>query len=282
MKVKATILCENHVMWDRRLLGEHGFSVFLETEYGNYLFDTGIGTTIVNNSMAFGFDLKTVKGIILSHNHGDHTGGLIPVLDIKEGIEIFAHPTLFRATYADENEGYNDIGLPYTRQSLESRKARFNFSTEFREIATGFWLTGKIPRLTEYETGSLSQKENINQVIKTENGYEIDPVTDDQSIVLETEKGLIVILGCCHSGIINTLNYVSKKMGTRHFHAVIGGTHLEPASEETKEKTINALSDFDIERIGISHCSGLEIMVSLAERFGEKAFYCHLGTVLEA
>ena len=95
MRLKATILCENYVLWDSRLLAEHGFSVFIETEYGNYLFDTGTGKTIVNNAAMLSLDLKSVKGIILSHNHWDHTGGLLPVLEVNEGIEIFSHPFLF-------------------------------------------------------------------------------------------------------------------------------------------------------------------------------------------
>ena len=281
MKLKSTVLCENYVMWDRRLLGEHGFSVFLETDAGNYLFDTGTGTTIINNSIMLGLDLNSIKGIILSHNHGDHTGGLLPVLQIKEGIEVYSHPSLFRATFAKVNGNHIDIGLPYTYQSLESRKAIFNFSTDFREIASGFWLTGEIPRITDYETASLNQITNDIQLIRTEKGYQEDNIIDDQSIVIETSKGLIVILGCCHAGIINTLSYISKKMGTRSFHAVYGGTHLGAANDETKRKSIAALHEFNIDRIGFAHCSGLDIMAKMTREFGNRSFYSHVGTVLE-
>ena len=171
--------------------------------------------------------------------------------------------------------------MPYTRQTLESLKARFNFSIDFRQIAPGFWLTGEIPRLTDYETANLNQRENINQVVKTENGYSNDNIIDDQAIVLETKKGLVDILGCCHSGIINTLNYIVKKMGRCHIYSVIGGTHLALVNDHTRKKSIDALYGFDIDSIGISHCSGLDAMILLREKFKERFFYGRVGTVLE-
>jgi 7,8-dihydropterin-6-yl-methyl-4-(beta-D-ribofuranosyl)aminobenzene 5'-phosphate synthase len=276
MKVKATVLCENYVLGNRGALAEHGLSIFLETDYGNYLMDTGSGKAIVNNSLVFGCDLKTVKGIIISHNHWDHTGGLIPVLEVKGEMEIYSHPGLFRESYFFRDGGYHYIGVPFTRQAIEDRNVKFNFSTEFREIAPGLWLTGEVPRITEYEIG------HTNQVLKTESGYLKDNVIDDQSIVIETGKGLLVILGCCHSGIINTLNYIFEKMGSRHIYAVIGGTHLAPVSEEQREKSIGALKGFDIERIGISHCSGLKTAVRMVEDFGDRFFFCNVGTTIEA
>ena len=281
MKVKATVLCENYVMWNRRLLGEHGFSVYVKTEHGNFLFDTGTGTTILNNAGVLGFDLKALKGIILSHNHGDHTGGLLPVLEVKEGLDIYSHPNLFTETYGLNSGRYIFIGMPYARGALESKKVKFNFSKEFKEIVPGLWQTGEIPRTTDYEPSQLNQLNNENQWIKTEKGFAVDYIMDDQSIVLETEKGLIVVLGCCHAGIINTLSYVVEKMGTRHFYAVIGGTHLASATEDTKEKSMNALCEFDIEHFGISHCSGVEMMAPLTEKLGNKVFYCHVGAVVE-
>ena len=105
---------------------------------------------------------------------------------------------------------------------------------------------------------------------------------DDQSVVIETEKGLFIILGCCHSGIINTLSYIVEKMGQRHIYAVIGGTHLGPVSDEQREKSIDALKAFDIERIGVSHCTGLKTASRLAGEFGDRFFFCNVGTVVEA
>lgn len=276
MKAKVTVLCDNYVMGNPGVLAEHGLSFFLETDCGSYLMDTGAGKAIVNNSLLLGLDLKTVKGIIMSHNHWDHTGGLIPVLEVKRDVEIFAHPGLFRESYVIREDKYHYIGIPFTRQAIEDRNVRFNFGREFREILPGLWLTGEVPRITDFENWDL------NQVVRTESGYIKDNVIDDQSVVIETEKGLLVLLGCCHSGIINTLSYIVEKMGRRHIYAVIGGTHLAPVGEEQREKSIGVLKGFDIERIGICHCSGLKTAVRMIEEFGDKFFFFNVGDTLEA
>lgn len=276
MKVKATILSENSVYNLPGALAEHGLSVFLETDSGNYLLDTGRGKTVVNNSLALGLDLKTIKGIILSHHHLDHTGGLMSVLEVKKGTDIYAHPDLFKKSYNNSNGKERYLGIPFTREALESMGARFRLCSQFSEIQPGFYLTGEVPRVTDYEKG------DEHLVVKTGNGYVIDSLLDDQSVVIETEKGLLVILGCCHSGIINTLNYIVDKMGQSHIYAVIGGTHLGPVSNDQRQKSIDALQDYDMERLGVCHCTGLETSVQLANKFGSRFFFCSVGTVVEA
>ena len=143
------------------------------------------------------------------------------------------------------------------------------------QIERGVGLTGEGPRRTDYELG------DNKLVVKSGEGYVKDDIRDDQSVVVETEKGLFVVLGCCHSGIINTLSYIVGKMGQSRIHAVIGGTHLGPVSDEQREKSIDALKAFDIERIGVSHCTGLKTASRLAHEFGDRCFFCNVGTVVE-
>jgi len=276
MKVKATIVCENCVFHLPGAVAEHGLSIFMETDRGNYLLDTGQGKAIVNNDLVLGLDLRTIKGIIMSHHHWDHTGGLGPVLDLKGAVDIYAHPDFFKESYNIGGEKVRYIGVPYPRPLLEGKGATFKFSNEFRQIEPGMWLTGEVPRRTDYERGDK------NQVVKSNEGYVNDDLLDDQSVVIETEKGLFIILGCCHSGIINTLSYIVEKMGQRHIYAVIGGTHLGPVSDEQREKSIDALKVFDIEHIGVSHCTGLKAASRLAGEFGDRFFFCNVGTVVEA
>lgn len=275
MKVKATVVCDNCVFHQPGVVAEHGLSILLETEAGNYLLDTGQGKGVVNNALAFGLDLKSIRGIILSHHHWDHTGGLLPLLDWIGPREVYAHPDLFKESYKMGGDGARCIGVPYSRAFLEGRGAAFNLSAEFRQIAPGLWLTGEVPRRTDYETG------DPDIVVKEGDGYVQDRVRDDQSVVIETPEGLFVVLGCCHSGIINTLSYIVEKMGQRRIQAVIGGTHLGPASERQKEQSIAALRDFGIERLGVSHCTGLKTACRLAAEFGERFFFCTVGTVVE-
>jgi 7,8-dihydropterin-6-yl-methyl-4-(beta-D-ribofuranosyl)aminobenzene 5'-phosphate synthase len=267
MKITATVICENCVFNQPGAIAEHGLSIFMET---------GQGKAVVNNALVLGLDLRTIKGIIMSHHHWDHTGGLGPVLDLKGAVDIYAHPDFFKESYNIGGKKVRYIGVPYPRPLLEGKGATFKFSNEFRQIESGMWLTGEVPRRTDYERGDK------NQVVKSNGGYVKDDLLDDQSVVIETEKGLFVVLGCCHSGIINTLTYIVEKMGRRRIYAVIGGTHLGPVSDEQKEKSIDALKAFDIERIGVSHCTGLKMASRLANEFGDRFFFCNVGTVVEA
>ncbi len=275
MKIKATIISENCVYHLPGAVAEHGLSIFMETDRGNYLLDTGQGKAIVNNALVLGIDLRTIKGIIMSHHHWDHTGGLGPVLDLKGAVDIYAHPDFFKESYSVTGNTVRYIGVPYPRPLLEAKGATFKFSAEFRQIEPGLWLTGEVPRRTDYELG------DGKQMIKSGEGYVKDDLRDDQSVVVETEKGLFIILGCCHSGIINTLSYIMEKMGRRPIYAVIGGTHLGPVSDMQRDKSIAALKGFDIERLGVSHCTGQKTASLLAGEFGERFFFCNVGTVVE-
>ena len=134
MKMKVTVLCENSV---GRLIGsgEHGFSAFIETDQGNYLFDTGSGHSIVSNSLALSKDLRTINKIFLSHGHYDHTGGLPEVLKLKGEVDVHAHPHIFldRIHVVKENdkETKRFVGIPYKKSYLEFLGANFIFNAQF-------------------------------------------------------------------------------------------------------------------------------------------------------
>jgi 7,8-dihydropterin-6-yl-methyl-4-(beta-D-ribofuranosyl)aminobenzene 5'-phosphate synthase len=276
MKIRATVISENCVFNLPGAIAEHGLSIFMKTDCGNYLLDTGQGKAIINNALVLGLEMRTIQGIIISHHHFDHTGGLGPVLDLIGASDIYAHPDFFKESYSVRGNTVRYIGVPYPRPLLDAKGATFNFSNEFRSIGPELWLTGEVPRRTDYELG------DENLVVKSGNAYLKDELLDDQSVVIETDKGLFIVLGCCHSGIINTLSYIVEKTGQKHIHAVIGGTHLGPVSDEQREKSIEALKAFDIERLGVSHCTGLKTASRLAGEFGDRFFFCNVGTVVEA
>lgn len=275
MKGKITILCENCVFGNIGAIAEHGWAVFIETDQGNFLFDTGQGKSIVNNAQYFNKDLSTIKGIIISHHHIDHTGGLLGVLEQIDKVKVYSHPSLFKNSYVIDEGKQRNIGIPFRREILESRGAQFKFNTNFREIVLGLMLSGEIPRLTEFEKGSK------RFLLKTKEGYAQDLIFDDQTLIVNTEKGLIIILGCSHSGMINIINHIIDKTGQNHIRTIIGGTHLGPASEETKEKTVQALKKFDIEKIGVSHCTGLETSMRLFQEFRDRFFFCNVGSIID-
>ena len=275
MKGKATVLCENCVFGNSGALAEHGWSVYIESDQGNFLFDTGQGKTIINNARHFKKDLSTLQGVIISHHHYDHTGGLLNVLEQTGKVDVYAHQKLFKNGYVKEDDVFINTGIPFRREILESKGAQFKFNTGFKEIVPDLMLSGEIPRLTEYEKGSK------RFLLKTDEGYTQDFIIDDQTLIANTEKGLVIILGCSHSGMINIINHIIDKTGQSHIRTIIGGTHLGPASKETVEKTIQALKQFDIEKIGVSHCTGLETSMRLFQEFGDRFFFCNVGTEVE-
>lgn len=275
MKIKATVLCEN-TAYGMGPIAEHGWSVHIETNKGTFLFDTGGGKALINNANFFKKDLSQIDGIIISHHHSDHTGGLLNALSLTGPKKVYTHPDLFKESYLTRSGSPKYIGIPFCQKALESGGASFVFNKEYTEIAPGMYLTGEVPRLNDFELGDK------DQVVLTSEGFKKDPLLDDQSLVMETEKGLFIILGCSHAGIINILNYAIKKTGQSHIHTIIGGTHLGPVSDEQREKSIKALKEFDIERIGVSHCTGMKGSMRLAQEYGDKFFFCNVGTVIES
>ena len=276
-KIKATVLCENSVFFKVGALAEHGWAVYIETAYGNYLFDTGQGKAIINNANYFQKDLFTLKGIIISHHHNDHTGGISKVLNYTGRIRIYSHPGLFKKSYVKEKEGsYRYIGIPFCHELLESQGAKLSFNTEPKEIFPGLILSGEIPRETSFEKGDKDLF-----IIDKNGDYIKDQMLDDQTLIANTDRGLVIILGCSHAGIVNIINHAIRITGIEHIHSIIGGTHLDLASEETRKKTIESLKNYDIEKIGVSHCTGLETSLKLYKEFGNNFFFCNVGSQIE-
>jgi 7,8-dihydropterin-6-yl-methyl-4-(beta-D-ribofuranosyl)aminobenzene 5'-phosphate synthase len=277
MTIRLTILCENSVVSPFGLLGEHGFACYLETPYGSYLFDTGQGRTLIPNARQLGKDLGSLRALILSHGHYDHTGAIPQVLDGCDGLDIHAHPEIFNTRYWDVAGQRHFLGIPYRREYLETLGARFRLSREPAEIGPGVWLTGEIPRNNALEKGDRSQ------VAVTPAGETIcpDPVTDDLSLVVSTPVGLVLLLGCAHAGLINIMEYVTEMFSGQRIHAVVGGTHLGFADGEQFEETLRLFERCEIEKVGVSHCTGLPRSAQLAARLGKRFFFASVGTILE-
>jgi 7,8-dihydropterin-6-yl-methyl-4-(beta-D-ribofuranosyl)aminobenzene 5'-phosphate synthase len=278
MKGRITIICENSVS-RKGGLGEHGFSAYLETERGNFLFDTGRGEALIPNLLAFDKDPLAIQKIFLSHGHYDHTGGLAAILELLGEVDILAHPEIFSVRYniskKDGQENRRYAGLKFVRSYLESLGGRFILEKDFREVTREMFLTGEVPRRTFFEKG------DPKLFVEREGKLMPDSFFDDQSLVIESPRGLVLLLGCAHSGLINTLDHVVAKTGKEKFYAIVGGTHLDFVSPSQVEETMGALRNYQIERIGVSHCTGLKAATRLLAEFGEKFFFGQVGESLE-
>jgi 7,8-dihydropterin-6-yl-methyl-4-(beta-D-ribofuranosyl)aminobenzene 5'-phosphate synthase len=276
MKFRITVLCENSVGPISGTLGEHGFAALIEPSRGEpLLFDTGQGWTLLHNARRMNRDLSAVRNVVLSHGHYDHCGGLLPLLNECGPKQIHAHPGIFspRFRLKDTGECY-PIGMPHGRDQLEAAGAVFELSNEFREIAPGMFLTGEVPRVTAFETGDQGLYCDCT-------GQDVDTTQDDQSLVLETEHGLVVILGCCHAGLVNTLEHIAYLCGRRDIYALIGGTHLGFCGQNQLDTTISALKGWGIRKIAASHCTGFAASARLSREMPKEFQVALVGYSLE-
>ena len=167
------------------------------------------------------------------------------------------------------------MGLPEEKEELCALGAGFNFKTGFSEVEKDIFLTGEVPR------NNLFEKADKRLAVIENNEMVQDTFKDDQSLVIKTKRGLVVILGCAHSGMINTLDHIKAYFPDENFHMVIGGTHMGFLDELQVEKTIEALKVFNIDKIGVSHCTGLQAAASLKQAFGKKFFFAQAGTIIK-
>ena len=275
MTIRITTLSEN-TAGIGEFLGEWGLSVLVETKETIVLLDAGQRYSISHNADTLGIDLSKIEKVVLSHGHFDHTGGLRELLRrMRKTVEIIAHPDIWQVKYA-RREGEPDryIGIPFRQNELESLGGVFHLSSQPVRIAKDVMTTGEIPMITTFE------KIDAALFVQEGSGWKPDKVLDDQALIVKTKQGLVVILGCAHRGMINTLYHAQQIAGTPEIHAVIGGSHLISASEERLWQTIAALKDLGVHRLGLCHCTDLPAAAVLAQEFGEHFFFNKAGTIV--
>jgi 7,8-dihydropterin-6-yl-methyl-4-(beta-D-ribofuranosyl)aminobenzene 5'-phosphate synthase len=273
MSIRIITLSENTAS-RVNLLAEWGLSILIEADGYKILLDTGLSFSAAYNAITLGIDLSRIDKIIFSHGHLDHTGGLLDILKIvKGGVEVIAHPDIWALKYAKRPERAEQyIGVSFPKEAAETLGASFNLTKEPVWISENIVTSGEIPMITEYE------KIDPILYVKEKGELKPDPLRDDQALFLKSEKGLIIILGCAHRGVINTIRHAQKLTGIEPIYAVIGGTHLVSASPQRMDSTIAELSSLGIQRLGVSHCTGLPASATLAHIFGETFFFNNAGT----
>jgi 7,8-dihydropterin-6-yl-methyl-4-(beta-D-ribofuranosyl)aminobenzene 5'-phosphate synthase len=278
-KLKITILS---TMLSQRGIGEWGFSALVEADSIKILFDAGgREKTVLENCKEMNIDLSKVPTLILSHNHADHTIGWLPLRNSVRAVDPHAlsmthvgkglFDTRITAT-GDENNSRQKDSLRYTQTG-----GQIKVHNSFTEIYPGIFLTGPVPRKypeKNYTLGGrvVRKKDATGNIVD-------DIVPEDMSLVIQTEKGLVVLSGCGHSGMINTIEYAQQSLQKQPLLAAIGGFHLLENTDEQIKWTSEQLKKTGLQYFMGAHCTGIEPVYQIREWLGLKRGECIVGSV---
>jgi 7,8-dihydropterin-6-yl-methyl-4-(beta-D-ribofuranosyl)aminobenzene 5'-phosphate synthase len=247
-------------------IGEWGFAALVEVDGRGILVDTGARPdTVLQNAHELGVDLSHVREVVLTHFHSDHVGGLMTLREAMKksdpaalSVVHVARGIFYGRPGPDGMEGNPMIAI---RAQYQASGGSFIEHDAMTEIMPGVWLTGPIPRLYPERNWSGSGK------VQTPAGLVEDTVPDDQSLIIETAQGLIVVTGCGHAGIVNILTAADKQFH-RPSNTVVGGLHLFAAKDEQVDWTADKMKAFGVRYLIGAHCTGIESLYRLRARIG--------------
>ncbi|MEJ2648406.1 MAG: iron-sulfur cluster assembly scaffold protein [Sedimentisphaerales bacterium] len=248
---------------------EHGLSLWIRYGQKSILFDTGQTNLLLQNAKISGVDLTDTDAIVLSHGHYDHTGCLPAVLKIASKAKIYLHPAATEQKFSQKNSGANYIGMPdLAKKSIQGRLVTWTAAPAY--LFPTLAVTGQIPRINDFEDvgGAFFTNDNCQ---------EPDELLDDQALFIESTKGLVVVLGCAHSGVVNTLDYISELTGQNEIYAVIGGMHLINASKIRIANTVEAFKKYNVQKIVPLHCTGQKAMEDFKHALGNRCLFLGAG-----
>lgn len=271
--IHITVITNNTV---RRpdLKQEHGLSFWIETPYYCFLLDTGVGKTFNHNCQKLGIHPEKLDAVVFSHGHFDHTGNCPECSD--HPLPIYAGEGFFAPRYSIPDQkkpgryiGLNDQQLEYFTIHCE----RLETVTDDTIIFPGIHLFGRVEMTNNFET--LNPRFCLDQA-----GTVPDTFMDEVAVAIETQNGLVILSGCSHRGIINTVHHICDRLNTDRIEAVIGGMHMVQAEEERIQKTLSAFSDLKAHQLIPLHCTGDDFISRLKNRFPTLFIHAGAGTTL--
>lgn len=254
-------------------IGENGIALMVEVEWGRYvyraLFDTGMtGHVLLHNAAALGIDLQQLDHVVISHGHPDHYGGLAGLLAMREGsLPVAIHPDALLPRYLRLASGqvapFYNSDLSAAR--LDDLGGRLVLHSGPLEVGPGMVATGAIPRDVPFEAPSL-RTDTPNALLQVKDGHvHADVVEDDQALAIEIGDGILVLVGCSHAGVINSVKHAMEVTGRSRVIGVFGGFHLgfPGVPSEKTQATIDGLRELEVEMLCPMHCTGMEAMMEM-------------------
>ncbi len=265
--MKITVLSTMLVGNAREGVGEWGFAAVLEVDGQRWLIDTGArAETVLKNAAELEVDLSDITDVVITHNHDDHTGGLLTLRRemSKKNPKALSRAHVAKGIFTSrlDRQGREGGGLLPIKAEYEKLGGTFVEYDKPTALASGVWMTGPVPRTYPEKNWSVSTR------LMTPAGPIEDNVPEDSSIVVQTAQGLVVVSGCGHAGIVNTLEFAQKAVQNTQVHAAIGGFHLFAASDETLAWTASKLKEARVAYFLGAHCTGIEAVFRLRQALG--------------
>ncbi|HEB65166.1 MAG TPA: MBL fold metallo-hydrolase [Chloroflexi bacterium] len=259
---KITCLVDNAARRSTAFWAEHGLSFCVERGGARLLWDTGQSGEVLRHNLALaGLGPEHFDALALSHAHYDHTGGLAFILRERPGLPLYAHRDLLTPRFSLRDGEYRSIGMGMSPEEV-SAQADLRLSAAPQEIFPGLWTSGEIVERSEPEGRSA------HHFIRRGDRWLPDPYRDDMSLVLETTEGVVLLCGCCHAGLLNTLAHVRQHFG-KPIQAVLGGTHLASAGETYLAHVVSVLQKhYGGMHYYLNHCTGENAFAALWKAFG--------------
>lgn len=263
------ILTENTV-YKRGFLGEHGLSLIIEEGDKKFLFDTGQSNVYVKNAKKMGEHFDNLDGIIFSHGHYDHCGGMEYFPKDVKMPPVYIRENAFEDKRHLRKDTYDYIGIDWKKDEI---KEVIVPTKPVHKICDGFTLLGAIGYENDFEEkpGGFFIGE----------GVRADLMEDEQLLVVETKNGLCLFMGCSHMGIINCIKRVQKEFPGKHIRSVFAGMHLKSVSKRRLERTIEELQKIPFDYLIPVHCTGMTAIVKMKEILGERCILAEVGQKIE-